>query len=288
MQLDLLDGFADDYDDDWWFPGQYGFALGERGHYEKAVAAAERSLELSPGNFWAAHTLAHVYADTKDDGKGAEFLGPWLSRFDSRAPMFGHTSWHLTLFELGCGHHRRAMEIYDTGVRPAVCKHRSTLNNSASFLWRCMVYGYEPTTEQWDEVISTDLSSMFYCTSAVVAGMRERNFGRIINMSSIIGQMGNVGQANYAAAKAGMIAFTKSAAKELARNSITVNAVCPGFVETEMVAALDEEIQKTLIANIPLGRFGTAEEVAQTVRFLCTEGDFYTGAEMSLNGGQYM
>ena len=144
------------------------------------------------------------------------------------------------------------------------------------------------STEQWDEVISTDLSSMFYCTSAVVAGMRERNFGRIINMSSIIGQMGNVGQANYAAAKAGMIAFTKSAAKELARNSITVNAVCPGFVETEMVAALDEEIQKTLIANIPLGRFGTAEEVAQTVRFLCTEGDFYTGAEMSLNGGQYM
>ncbi len=144
------------------------------------------------------------------------------------------------------------------------------------------------STEQWDEVISTDLSSMFYCTSAVVAGMRERNFGRIINMSSIIGQMGNVGQANYAAAKAGMIAFTKSAAKELARNSITVNAVCPGFVETEMVAALDEEIQKTLIANIPLGRFGTAEEVAQTVRFLCTEGDFYTGAQMSLNGGQYM
>jgi len=144
------------------------------------------------------------------------------------------------------------------------------------------------STEQWDEVISTDLSSMFYCTSAVVAGMRERNFGRIINMSSIIGQMGNVGQANYAAAKAGMIAFTKSAAKELARNNITVNGVCPGFVETEMVAALDEEIQKTLIANIPLGRFGTAEEVAQTVRFLCTEGDFYTGAEMSLNGGQYM
>ncbi len=152
LQLDLLDGFADDYDDDWWFPGQYGFALGERGHYEKAVAEADRSLELNPGNFWAAHTLAHVYADTKDDGKGAAFLGPWLSRFDSRAPMFGHTSWHLTLFELGCGHHRRAMEIYDTGVRPAVCKHRSTLNNSASFLWRCMVYGYEPTTEQWDEV----------------------------------------------------------------------------------------------------------------------------------------
>ena len=144
------------------------------------------------------------------------------------------------------------------------------------------------STEEWDSVISTDLSSMFYCTNAVVGGMRERNFGRIINMASIIGQMGNVGQANYAAAKAGMIAFTKSAAKELARNNITVNAVCPGFVETEMVASLNDEIKANLISQIPLGRFGTAEEVAKTVRFLCTEGDFYTGAQLSLNGGQYM
>lgn len=152
LQLDLLDGFADDYGDDWWFPGQYGFALGECGHYEKAVDAAQRSLALNPKNIWAAHTLAHVYADTKDDEKGAAFLGPWLSDFDSRAPMFGHSSWHLTLFELGRGRHGRAMEIYQTGVRPAVCTHRSTLNNSASFLWRCMVYGYEPTAEQWDEI----------------------------------------------------------------------------------------------------------------------------------------
>ncbi|MBM3139237.1 MAG: beta-ketoacyl-ACP reductase [Candidatus Rokubacteria bacterium] len=144
------------------------------------------------------------------------------------------------------------------------------------------------SVEEWDGVIETDLSSMFYCTNAVVNGMRERNYGRIINMSSIIGQMGNIGQANYAAAKAGMIAFTKSAAKELARFNITVNAVCPGFVETEMVAALSDDIKKNLLAQIPLGRFGTAEEVATTVRFLCTEGSFYTGAQMSLNGGQYM
>jgi acetoacetyl-CoA reductase len=85
-----------------------------------------------------------------------------------------------------------------------------------------------------------------------------------------------------------MIAFTKSAAKELARNSITVNAVCPGFVETDMVSALPDEVKANLISQIPIGRFGTAEEVAATVRFLCTEGDFYTGAQMSLNGGQYM
>ncbi len=144
------------------------------------------------------------------------------------------------------------------------------------------------STEEWDEVIQTDLSSMFYCTNAVITGMRERNYGRILNMASIIGQMGNLGQANYAAAKAGMIAFTKSAAKELARFNITVNAICPGFIETDMVLALDDEIKQNLISNIPLGRFGTAEEVATTVRFLVTEGGFYTGSQLSLNGGQYM
>jgi 3-oxoacyl-(acyl-carrier-protein) reductase len=145
------------------------------------------------------------------------------------------------------------------------------------------------SADEWDSVIATDLSSMFYCTNAAVGGMRERNHGRIINMASIIGQMGNVGQANYAAAKAGMIAFTKSAAKELARFGITVNAVCPGFIATDMVSALSDDIKANLIAQIPLGRFGTAEEVADTVVFLCKpSGAFYTGAQMSLNGGQYM
>jgi acetoacetyl-CoA reductase len=144
------------------------------------------------------------------------------------------------------------------------------------------------SVEEWDEVIQTDLSSMFYCTRAAVPGMRERNHGRIINMSSIIGQMGNVGQANYAAAKAGMIAFTKTAAKELARNSVTVNAVCPGFVETEMVTSLSEEVQNTVRSQIPLGRFGTAEEIAALVRFLCAEGAWITGQQLSPNGGQYM
>ena len=141
---------------------------------------------------------------------------------------------------------------------------------------------------EWDEVITTDLSSAFYCTSAAVPHMTERNYGRIIVMSSIIGQMGNVGQSNYAAAKAGLIAFAKSAAKELARNNITVNAMCPGFVETDMVIALSDDVKKNLLAQIPLGRFGRPDEVANFVRFLCTEGDWITGQQFNPNGGQYM
>ena len=145
------------------------------------------------------------------------------------------------------------------------------------------------TPGEWDEVIETDLSSIFYLTNAALGGMRERNYGRIVNMSSVIGQMGNIGQANYSAAKAGMIAFTKTAAKELARFGVTVNAVCPGFIETDMVAALSDEIKEALIKQIPLGRFGTAEEVADTVVFICKpSGAWYTGAQFSMNGGQYM
>ncbi|MBI2724559.1 MAG: 3-oxoacyl-ACP reductase FabG [Chloroflexi bacterium] len=144
------------------------------------------------------------------------------------------------------------------------------------------------SVEEWNEVINTDLNSAFYCTSAALPYMTERNYGRIILMSSIIGQMGNVGQSNYAAAKAGLIAFAKSAAKEVARNNITVNAMCPGFVETDMVMALSDDVKAALLKQIPLGRFGKAEEVATFVRYLCTEGDWITGQQLNPNGGQYM
>jgi len=144
------------------------------------------------------------------------------------------------------------------------------------------------SVDEWQEVINTDLSSAFYCTSAVIPHMIERTYGRIINMSSIIGQMGNVGQSNYAAAKAGLIAFTKSAAQELARYNITVNAMCPGFIETDMVLALTDEVKQALISRIPLGRFGKPEEVASFVRYLCTEGDWITGQQFNPNGGMYM
>src|SRR3990172_3468065 len=144
------------------------------------------------------------------------------------------------------------------------------------------------SVEEWQEVISTDLSSAFYCTSAVIPHMIEREYGRIINMSSIIGPMGNVGQSNYAAAKAGLIAFTKSAAQELARYNITVNAMCPGFIETDMVIALTDEVKQALVSRIPLGRFGRPDEVAAFIRFLVTEGDWITGQQFNPNGGMYM
>jgi len=144
------------------------------------------------------------------------------------------------------------------------------------------------TVEEWREVLATDLDSVFYCTYAAVPHMIERGGGRIVNMASIVGQMGNLGQSNYAAAKAGIIGFSKSAAQELARFNITVNALCPGFIETDMVTNLADDVKAALIAKIPLGRFGKPEEVASFVRYLCTEGDWITGQQFNPNGGQYM
>ena len=144
------------------------------------------------------------------------------------------------------------------------------------------------TVEEWREVLSTDLDSVFYSTYAAVPHMIERGGGRIVNMASIIGQMGNLGQSNYAAAKAGIVGFSKSAAQELARFNISVVALCPGFIETDMVLNLTDEVKQALLAKIPLGRFGTPQEVAQVTRFLVTEGGYITGAQININGGMYM
>jgi acetoacetyl-CoA reductase len=143
------------------------------------------------------------------------------------------------------------------------------------------------SVDEWREVMAVDLDSIFYCTYAAIPHMIERGGGRIVNMSSIVGQMGNVGQSNYAAAKAGIVGFTKSAAQEFARHNITVNALCPGFIETEMVTNLSDEVQKALLAKIPLGRFGRPEEIARLCRFLVAEGDYITGAQININGGMY-
>ncbi len=143
--------------------------------------------------------------------------------------------------------------------------------------------------ENWNDVIATNLSSAFNCTRNVIEGMRSRNFGRIINISSINGQKGQIGQANYAAAKAGLIGFTKSIAQENARKGITVNAICPGYIGTEMVRKVPENVLEQIVAQIPVGRLGEPEEIARCVAFLAADdAGFITGETLSANGGQYM
>ena len=148
---------------------------------------------------------------------------------------------------------------------------------------------HKMTPQQWNEVIGTNLTGLFNMTHPVFAGMRDRGFGRIINISSVNGQKGQMGQANYSAAKAGVIGFTKALAQENARKGVTVNCICPGYIETEMVAAVPEKVLEGIIAQIPVGRLGKAEEIAALVAYLASDAAaFITGAVMTINGGQYM
>lgn len=144
--------------------------------------------------------------------------------------------------------------------------------------------------EHWDAVIKTNLDSLFNLSRTVIDGMRERGFGRIINISSINGQKGQFGQTNYSAAKAGLIGFTKALALETAAKGITVNAVAPGYIATEMVMAVPEKVlNEVIIPQIPVGRLGEADEIARCVSFLASdEAGFVTGSTISANGGQYM
>jgi acetoacetyl-CoA reductase len=142
--------------------------------------------------------------------------------------------------------------------------------------------------KQWEDVIQTNLTSCFNMCRHVIEPMRERGFGRIINISSINGQKGQFGQTNYSAAKAGMVGLTKALAQESAAKGITVNAIAPGYVNTEMVQAMPEGILAQITSQIPLGRLGTPEEVAGAVLFLASDGaGFMTGATLTINGGQY-
>ncbi len=145
------------------------------------------------------------------------------------------------------------------------------------------------TEAQWNEVIHVNLASIFNMTRNVIEGMRDRNYGRIINISSINGQKGQIGQTNYSAAKAGMIGFSKALAQENAKKGITVNTIAPGYVDTEMVSAVPKAVLDQIIAGIPVGRLGMADEIARCVAFLAAEdAGFITGATLTVNGGQYI
>lgn len=143
--------------------------------------------------------------------------------------------------------------------------------------------------EEWDEIINTNLTSVFRLSKAVLRGMMKAKYGRIINISSVVGATGNAGQTNYAAAKAGMVGFTKAMAKEVGSRNITVNVVAPGFIDTDMTRELAEEHKNSLLSAIPLGRLGDAKEVAHAVAFLASEGAGYiTGETIHVNGGMFM
>ncbi|MYM97765.1 acetoacetyl-CoA reductase [Duganella vulcania] len=161
------------------------------------------------------------------------------------------------------------------------------LVNNAGITRDTMLHKMSP--QQWNEVIASDLGSCFNMCRAVIGPMREKGFGRIVGISSVNGQRGQLGQTNYAAAKAGMLGFTKALALESAAKGITVNAVAPGYIATDMVAAVPDEVLKKIVAQIPVGRLGQPEEVARLVRFLVgDEAGYITGATFSANGGQYM
>jgi len=144
------------------------------------------------------------------------------------------------------------------------------------------------TDEDWLTVLNTNLNACYFGVSAVMPMMIEQKFGRIINISSFVGQAGNFGQANYSASKGGIIAFTKTAALELARYNVTCNALAPGFTETGMLAKVPEQVQAQILARIPMGRFAQPGEIAKAVLFLAADADYITGQQINVNGGVYM
>lgn len=163
----------------------------------------------------------------------------------------------------------------------------SVLVNNAGITRDGMLHRMD--TESWHSVIETNLTSCYNMCRAVITGMRERGYGRIVNISSINGQKGQLGQTNYSAAKAGMIGFTKALALESARKNITVNAICPGYIKTDMTEKMDSAVLESIIKQIPLGRMGKPNEIGNIVAFLASDkAAFITGSTITANGGQYM
>jgi acetoacetyl-CoA reductase len=177
---------------------------------------------------------------------------------------------------------REAVQLVEARLGPV-----DVLVNNAGITRDVVLHRMTP--EQWGEVIRVNMDSLFNMTRQVIEGMRERGFGRIVNISSINGQKGQVGQTNYSAAKAGIIGFTKALALENAKKGVTVNAIAPGYVDTEMVQAVPEKVLQGIIDQIPVGRLGRGEEIADVVAFLAGErAGYVTGATLTVNGGQFM
>jgi len=176
--------------------------------------------------------------------------------------------------------HRIVKEVLDKWQRLDILVNNAGITRDRSMR--------KMTDDDWAQVINVNLNGTFYCTSAAIPAMINQRFGRIINISSVVGQMGAFGQANYSASKGGIIAFTKTLALEMAKFNITANAIAPGFTSTEMVDAIPEEIAAQIKTKIPLGRFATPEEIAQAAGFLAADADYITGQELNVNGGYHM
>jgi acetoacetyl-CoA reductase len=177
---------------------------------------------------------------------------------------------------------RRAVEQVEAELGPIdVLVNNAGITRDGAF--------HKMTPEQWSEVIRVNMDSLYNMTRHVIEGMRERSWGRIINISSINGQKGQAGQTNYSAAKAGMLGFTRALALENAKKGVTVNAIAPGYIDTEMVHSVPEKVLESIIASIPVGRLGQGEEIADVVAFLAGErAGYVTGATLTVNGGQFM
>jgi 3-oxoacyl-[acyl-carrier protein] reductase len=177
--------------------------------------------------------------------------------------------------------HRMAREVLEEFGHLDILINNAGINSDHTFV--------KMDQASWQKVLAINLDGPFNCTKVLVDQMIKQGWGRIVNITSVIGQIGNFGQANYAASKAGLAAFSKSLAKELVSKGITVNCVAPGFTETEMVMAIPEKVRMKLLEQIPMKRFGRSEEVARACVYLCSEdGNYITGAELSINGGLFM